>query len=74
MQNYGIEKIKESDYEEINLFKQNDSTGEKVYANFKEAFKDTDIVINDKSSLYKGYEDFNDMHIASQKKTIAKLI
>jgi hypothetical protein len=52
-----LDKIKETlfSFNEVNLFLDNDSAGEKK----KEFLKNLGLTINDKSSIYKGYKDFN---------------
>ena len=71
--NDGIEIIKREGYKEVNVFKDNDSTGEKVLKAIKTGLEDTKAVLHDKSDLYKGFDDYNEMHVDSLKKSMAKV-
>lgn len=72
--NEGLDVVKNDNYNEVNVFKDNDVTGEKVLNAFKTGFDGSNAVVNDKSDLYKGFEDYNAMHVDSLKKNMAKKI
>lgn len=55
-----IPVIHEKQYTSIDVFRDNDQAGIKMFEALKAEFPKTDI--QDKSILYKGFEDYNEMH------------
>ena len=66
MKGRGLEVVKEKGYNQLDAYFDNDSTGEKTLAFFKQELPDVSIVTQ--NHLYAFYKDFNEFHTKAFRK------
>jgi len=59
-------------YDKINAYFDNDTAGKQITEKLAKICKEKNIAFTDKSSLYSGFNDYNECRVANQKKTQPK--
>ena len=67
-----IAAIQESKPAAVDLYLDNDQSGQELAEYFRQALEPSGISVNDRSDLYGAYKDFNDYLTSQQKRAVGR--